>query len=180
MSGRFGVQSLVLFVALCCYPLIGSGQEISKSAVNKAHEFLISGKTGKQINNIMHMGTTYSGHEVLGVSRVRDSRGNVIPGEFAIEYRFWWDEKYSTDLLVFCTPSGSIDSIRAGRSDGIAQAPFLMSQATVSLIGEALYETFRDQMSTDEKRNLRLIIDKSDTKSLLEMQLKLQQAVGAN
>ncbi len=36
----------------------------------------------------------------------------------------------------------NIESMKALRSDGIAQAPFLAAQATVALVGNALYETF--------------------------------------
>lgn len=167
-----------LVMLVLALPGVSFSQEISQTAIDKAHNFLKTSDRGRQINHLMHFGTTYTSHEAIEVLAVKDAAGRLVPGEFAISYRFWWDREYSTDLLVFCTASGSISGIRATRSDGIAQAPFLASQATIALIGNVIYEAFKNDMSETERAQLRQIIEQADTKSLLEMQLKLQQALG--
>lgn len=179
MMTRANLRTLVVALGLLLtLPGLVQAQAISQTAVDKAHNFLKTERVGRQICNILHFGTTYSSHEYVRMSGVNDSSGRTIPGEFALVYRFWWDRQYSTELAVFCSASGSIDSVKSLRSDGIAQAPFLAAQAAITVVGNVLYEAFKDQMSNTERQQMKYFIDQADAKSLLELQLKLQQAVG--
>jgi hypothetical protein len=175
---REGRGMLVLFALTLALPLQCLAQSVSNTAVNKAHDFLKTERTGKEINNLMHFGTQYSGHEYVKTMNVTDSSGSVIPGEFALVYRFWWDTKYSTDLAVFCTPSGSVTGVRSLRSDGVGQTPFLAAQATIAVVGSVIYEACKDSMTEKDRQIMRRCIDQADVKTLLELQLQVRQAVG--
>lgn len=171
-------QRLILVLALLSTPTWCSGQEISQTAVDRAHNFLKRAECGRQINNLMHFGTRYSGHECTGVSRVKDAKGNMIPGEFALTYRFHWNDADTTELLVFCKANGTVESVRPLTSTGIFQQPFLASQAVVSGLGTVIYEALKNDMNDRERQQMRRLIEQADTKSILEMQLAVQQAFG--
>lgn len=179
MSIRTNARSLVaLFALLFTMAQTVQADSIRQASVDRAHNFLKTAQMGRQINNLLHFGTTYSGHELLKVSAVTDASGNRLPGEFALVYRFWWDQQYTTELAIFCSAGGTIDSVKSLRSDGIGQSPFLAAQAAVAVVGNVIYEAFKDSMSNSERQQMRNFIDQADVKSLLELQLKLQQALG--
>jgi len=88
----------VLGLLLLVVPAARAGDESDQEAVNRAHDFLKSASRGRSINNFVHFGTKYQGHQYKATTFVKDGDGQRIRGHFALIYSFDWDKGGATDV----------------------------------------------------------------------------------
>ncbi|GAA4420801.1 hypothetical protein [Bremerella cremea] len=149
-------------------------------AVGKARQFLDSTSTAKYVMGIVHMGAELRQYECVGSVGVVDSSGAKIPGEFALVYDYVWmaNGRGDTRLLFLCDRNGNIEDVQVRSSTGVLQAPYLVSNGTIQVVGQVLLEAFRKEMSPQEQREVESLVRNADSEGLLEMGLGFRQAMG--
>jgi hypothetical protein len=141
---------------------------VSQQAVQKAHLYLVQEKKGREILNVVHTFAAYKGHEVI------DSH-NLGGGAFSLVYRFYWNDSDRTDIEFRCTPAGYVKGVAVVSTTAWLQQPFLVSTTLVQTIGAALLRSEGENMSESDRAAVRDMIDRADTKALLEASLFLEQ-----
>ncbi len=184
----FSVHSLLMVtvVSLASFLPVGGlvrAEEPSQAAINKAQTFLDKQKTGKFILGYAHLGANYTDHNAKSVRYVKDGDGDgdVIPGKFALVYRFDWNASGAgwTNLAFICDRQGNVEEVvDLQQTNAILQQPFLVANATIQTLGNVLIEALKDDMSESDLRIMRRLIDAADSKGLLGFGLKLQQSMG--
>ena len=180
--GRF-VRRIMTFAALIllgAYLAVGGAAQAGESApasANAADEFLRANETGKVVLDSLHFGTTYKGHEFRYWTRITDSVGNVAPGEFALVYRYFWNDDDHTDVVFFCDAHGKVYRVKAGDSTAIFNQPFLAANLAIKALGNLLLSGFGDKMTPQQKENYQRFIDNADAKGMLELTLQVRQAL---
>ena len=167
MSMRF--LTMAMGVVLAFTP--AAMAEHDADAVSRAKQFLESAKMGRMINNYMHFGTTYRSHGDCKVCDVTNQ-----PTQFALLTTFNWESNGAgvTNVHFFFNKNGAFTELRVKDSNAFLQQPFAAANLTIKVLGEALFEGFKDQMTDGDKKVLRWAIDNTETKTLLELNLVLE------
>jgi hypothetical protein len=153
--------------------------DINPSAVNRARDFMETSKRGKYIAGYLHFGSSYDGHALIKTCGVTDKAGRTIPGEFALVYQFDWDGTGWTRMAFFFDARGSFQGVRDLKENNATfNKPFVKADLTIAILGNAMIELFRKDMTEEQLRQAQQFIDNADSKGLLEMGLGLQQALG--
>ncbi|VTS00759.1 hypothetical protein [Tuwongella immobilis] len=171
MTMRMPVLMLVLVAISSLMTVPMAKAEHDAKAVSRAEKLLSPASMGKTINNYLHFGTTYRSHGDMVLYNV-DNR----PTEFALLVTFKWESNGvgTTKVFFFFNSNGAFIGLRVKESDGLFQSPFTAANLTIKLLGEALYEAFKDNMTDGDKQFFRTAIDNADAKSLLELYLVLE------
>jgi hypothetical protein len=141
---------------------------ISQAALDRAHQFLKTPERGTDMLNYLHLGAAYHGHRYV----------KTIPGDggsFALVYRFNWESDGVTDVAFLCDEQGNVESMRIEYSNGQISQPFALANLTIGVVGKAVFEAFKDQMTVSDQRKVHQLIQNADAKSLLEWSLHFQQ-----
>jgi hypothetical protein len=147
-------------------------------AVNKAHGFLKTEKRGKNTLGYVHFGADYHGHLYQKILPVFDGDGNRIAGHFKLVYRFKWEDDGVTDVAYLCDDSGDVYAVQTLYTNAIWSQPFLLANAAIQVLGNALIEANKDKMKPFELKLVQKLVDNADAKGLLELSIKFDQAFG--
>ena len=90
-------------------------------------------------------------------------------------YRFWWADDGITDAGFLCDLSGRVQQVQVISTNAVLSQPFLFANASLKLLAAAILEELKDHMSTAERKLLKWMVDNSNSKMLLEWDLKLAQ-----
>lgn len=148
----------------------------SEKAVRRAHEFLKGESTGRYVLGFVHMGARYDGHELVELVGVKRN-GRPVPGHFALVYGYDWQGDGSTRIAFLCDREGSVYEMQVLDHNGVLNRPFDLAKLSIAVLGEALLEAFREQMTDSDQALLRRIVRDADPKSLLELGLTFRQAI---
>lgn len=143
--------------------------EVQQAAVNRADRFLKTEDIGKTTLNFVHFGADYHGHQYLNTVALGD-------GAFKLVYRFHWEDDGITDVGYLCDSRGNIYGVQIGDSNAVVNQPFLLANGAIKLLGNALIELYKDQLTTNQRSVVQDLVDKADAHGLLEWSLKFQQA----
>jgi hypothetical protein len=152
-------------------------QEVDARAVARARDFLQTGARGKEVCGILQFGCTYNGHHYLKTLGIKDGDGNLIKGYFALVYEFKWNDDGWTRLAFLCDSRGNVYKTQVVDHNGVLNQPFALADLSIKLIGAILLEAFKGNMTEAERRQAEKLIDDANSKGILEMTLKLRQAV---
>ena len=100
------------------------------------------------------------------------------PGDFALVYRFNWENDGITDLAFWCDSRGYVYQVQVTYTNAFLSQPFALANASINIVGNLLLEAFRGQMSQDEIQRATQMINNPNARGLLELALRLQQNLG--
>lgn len=147
-------------------------------AIVAADRFLRTEARGKETLSYLHFGADYHGHEYQRTVAVVDGNDREIPGKFALVYRFYWEKDGITDLAFLCDEAGYVYKVQVMYTNAVLSQPFMLADATIQLLGNALIAANRDKMSPFERKVVQKIVDSADAKALLEWSLSFEQHTG--
>jgi hypothetical protein len=175
---RFVVLGLLLVLTLATPSLVRADDTVDPRALNRARTFLNDARQGQHVLGYMHAGTSYAGRKHTETRLVTDRAGNRIPGHFAVIYAYDWNKDGTTDVAFLCDRRGNVYEVKVLASNAIINQPFAVADATIQLLGNLLIEAFKDNMTAEDRKQVRKAVADADAKGLLETSLKLQQAFG--
>lgn len=154
-------------------------EEPSQAAIDRANAFLGKRSTGDFVLGYAHLGATYTSHEVQSVRYVQDGNGNVLPGKFAIVYRYNCEASGSgvTDIGFICDRKGNVAEVVVVGTNAVSQQPFLVADATIQVLGNLVIEAFKDQMTKADVRVVQQLVNAANSEGLLEFALVIRQTV---
>ena len=85
---------------------------IDQASVSRAKDFLKTESRGKSVLGSFHFGAQYKGHPYQQTLKVKNK-----PGDFALVYRYNWQDDGITDVAFLCDSKGyaiGVISVRAG------------------------------------------------------------------
>jgi len=168
------VGLVLALLALSLFAPSAQAQDnIDQNAVNRAREFLKTENRGRNVLSHLHFGARYGGHTYQQTMGVRNK-----PGDFALVYRFNWENDGITDLAFLCDSKGFVYQVQVTYTNAFLSQPFALANASISVVGNLFLEAFRDQMTPNEIQQARQMIENPNARGLLEMSLKLQQTFG--
>jgi hypothetical protein len=170
----YAILGLLLLLA----PVVRADDDIDQKALRRAHDFLKTDKRGRHILAYMHFGRTYVDHNYKETRYVTDKEGKRKKGHFALVYTYEWKDDGETEVAFLCDAKGKVYEVKVLDSNAIINQPFAMANATVQLLGNLIIEAFKDNMTAAERKDLQKLVDAADAKGMLELSLKLQQALG--
>jgi hypothetical protein len=161
----------VLFVCLTItlWPCLQAA-EYSQEALNRADSFLRTQQRGRDILSYVHFGADYHGHRYLKTLAVSGSAS-----DFALVYRFNWEDDGVTDVAFLCDRGGSVYQVQIVETNAVLSRPFFLANASISVLGNGLIEYYKDKLSEEDRRQLHKLVNDADAKGLLEWSLRLQQ-----
>jgi len=161
-------------LALCLFASSAQAQgTIDQAAVNKANEFLKTTSRGRDTLGYLHFGAKYVKHTYQQTMNVKNK-----PGDFALVYRYNWENDGITDLAFLCDSKGYVYGVQVTYTNAFLSQPFGLANASITVVGNLLLEALRDNMTADEIQQVRRMIDNPDSRGLMVMSLKLQQNLG--
>ena len=138
-------------------------------------------ETRKFILSYMHMGGTYSSHEILSTVKIVDKDGDEIPGYFGLKVVYEWTTPFgdnsSTAVFMF-DEMGTLFDVKSKTTSIISQ-PFDIASATLNVLGNVLLQAFGDQMTKEDRESFQKLVDDSNAKGLMIWALNFQQKVGS-
>jgi len=143
---------------------------LQQKSIDRALAFLSTANCGRDVLGFVHAGASYKGH----VFQRRVSVKNK-PGDFALIYRFSWENDGISDVAFLCDGAGVVYDVQATFTNGILQQPFSVANLTINLLGKALLDSYRDQMQPEEIQRAQQFIDNANARGLLAMSLRLRQ-----
>ncbi len=152
--------------------------EVSATALKRAHAFLNTADRGKTITNMVHFGATYGGHTYKGYTKVKGRNGKIVPGHMALIFDFKWASDGETRIAFFCDGDGDFYSLKVQESNGNISRPFVLAELSIKLVGKTILDGFKGKIKEKDREDLNKVIDAADPKGLLELSLKVQQALG--
>ena len=166
----FLAMLFLLPVALCAIqPAVGQ----TNVAYNSARSFLDSRENATSILEFVHFRADYRGHRFLRATQVVDEQGNLISGEFALVYRYFWADDGWTDLAFFCDSFGQVLSARAIATNAVISQPFALANLSIEIVSRIVVNS-DDKMSDSDRRKAIELIDQADANGLLNLWLRLQ------
>jgi hypothetical protein len=150
---------------------------VDQSALARAYDFLSSRDIGKEILNYVHMGVDYHGHSWLRSTYVTNADGNRIPGQFALIYRFHWEDDGITDLAFLCNERGMVYEVHVAYTNAILNQPFFVANLSIQVLGNLLIESYKDSMTAEQLRLAHEFVDHADAKGLLQLDLKIEHGL---
>jgi len=174
------VSSCVLALCLSVPILVSdcgaqTAQVDTQHAISAADQFLRTEARGRETLGFVHLGADYHGHEYLRTVDVLGGDGRVIPGQFALVYSFHWENDGITDVAYLCNESGRVYRVQIMYTNARWSQPFVLANATIKILGNALIERNKNQMNDFERRVVQKLVDSADAKGLLEWSLKFEQ-----
>jgi hypothetical protein len=165
--------SLLMFSLVATLIPSGHAADFGQTAVNRAGAFLGAPDRGKEVLAFVHFGADYHGHKYVETRNVNDGRG-----AFALVYRFWWEDDGVTDIAFLADSTGYVYRVQIMYTNAIFSQPFLVANASISILGNSLIELYKDKLSDEDRRQFHDLVNRADAKGLLEFRLKLEQVFG--
>lgn len=162
MSRLLIVPAVSLVLLLCA-----SAQAADANAVARARAYVEAPKNGPAILNYVHMGSRYGGHQFVDQRNVQNVQGQVFAGYFAVVYRYQWEADGLTDVAFLCTPDGKIYDIQITWTNAVLNQPFLTANLTIQVLGNALLEAMKNELTIAQRQELQRIVDRADAQALL-------------
>ena len=179
MFARFAMSRSVSLsvVVLMGMALLASSAlaEVSQRALDRAGAFLEKKEIGKDVLSFVHFAADYKGHAFLDRRRVVDEKGNVLPNEFALVYRFTWENDGETDVAFLCDAAGAITQVKVVRTNALFQQPFALADAAIKVLGDAIVKAMGDNVKEQDRANLQKLVDEADSRGLLVAYLRMGQ-----
>lgn len=182
-----GRVSVVVKLAICLsFVVLGwmagpaqswGSDSVDPAAVKKAEKFLTQPARMRDIHSAVHFGTTLRKTQFVDARGIKRN-GKIVPDEFALVYRYHWDNDGVTDIGFLCDKNGNVFEVEVIKCNGDFQRPYVWANVSIKLVGELLFEAIKDNMDADQRAIMRLLIEEADAKGLMLFSLKLQQALG--
>jgi hypothetical protein len=163
--------AISFFAAICP----AQSQAIAPRTVAFADRFLRTEARGRATLNYLHFGGDYHGHEYLRTVSVLGGDDRPIAGYFALVYRFHWENDGITDLAYLCNEAGKVYRVQVMYTNAVFSQPFGLANAAIKVLGNALIEAYKNNMSDPERKIVQKLVDSADAKGLLEWSLKFEQ-----
>lgn len=174
-SPRTIAAGWLALAVLAAAPALAAG--IDQQAVNTAHRFLRTSDIGEYTLNFVHAGTDYHGHEYLETQPVFDGNGRQT-SQFKLLYRFRWEDDGVTDVAFVCDARGVVYGVLIQRTNAEWNQPFALADLGIQLLGNAVIQANKDNMSPAERKLARRLVDDADAHGLLELSLRWKQLYG--
>jgi hypothetical protein len=143
--------------------------EAPDSSVNRAHDVLKQAATGRDILSLLHFGAKYKDHNYVKTMAVRNN-----PDDFALVYRFEWEDDGITDLAVLCDRGGHPYEVRVLHTNAVISQPFKLAEAAIQVVGNVILDAVGKNVADDDRAAIRKAINNADGKALLETYLKVR------
>ncbi len=133
----------------------------------------------KAVLQFLHFGSNYSSHKLTGSGNVNNRNGTEIPGHFYLEYKYDWKvpgDTGTTTVSFFFNDKGTLTEIQVDSTDAVLNQPFLLADASIKILGEALYDGIKDKLSDSDRKLFRKLVDAADAKGLLQFGLRINLA----
>jgi hypothetical protein len=166
--------AISFFAAICPALPLGSVPR----GVALADRFLRTEARGRETLSYLHFGADYHGHEYLKTVSVVGGDDRPIPGHFALVYRFHWEDDGITDLAYLCNEAGRVYAVQVMYTNAVWSPPFGWANAAIQVLGNALIEANKNQMSELERKVVQKLVDAANAKALLEWSLQFEQPSG--
>ena len=114
---------------------------------------------GRNASSHLHFGAQYKGHTYQQTRGVQNK-----PGDFALVYRFNWDNDGVTDVAFLCDSKGYVYQVQVTYTNAFLSQPFGVANLSINVVGNVLLEAFRDQMTPQEIQQARQMIDNPNAK----------------
>lgn len=163
----------MLFVMLAALSLSRPALGQTETAYNLARSFLDTRQSASSILDFVHFGADYRGHQFLHATQVVDRNNNVIAGEFALVYRYYWADDGKTDLTFFCSPSGQILEARVTSTNAVWNQPFALANLSIQVVGRMVVNSDHN-MSDEDRKEIIELVDRADAQGLLNLWLRMQ------
>jgi len=152
--------------------LSGLYSSVDERAVEKARVFLSSERRGPEILFPVHMLASYRSHEYVKMV----PRGD---GKFTLVYRFTWDEDGITNIGFDCNAVGNLEKISIlNDNGGVFGIPFFAANTSIRVVGNGFIALVGNNLTVEDRQQAQRLVNQADAHGLLEMQLKIEQAVG--
>lgn len=145
--------------------------EASQQAVDRANAFLNAPSRNQEIIDCMHFGEQYQSKEAGGCE--------AVAGGFGITYKYLWSDDGWTSVQFTFDDNGSLTGLNVIDSNGVVQAPFLVANGTIQLVGQAVVEAEKGQITESRRQLLQKFVDEADARGLLVTELEIDQAMGS-
>jgi hypothetical protein len=169
--------NFVLGASACGVDRVYADDRPSQKAVRHAKGFLDSAETGRYVLSFVHMGAQYDGNDDSGVRTVTRN-GETVTGHFALVYDYSWEGDGNTQIAFLCDQRGDVYEVQILRTNAVLSQPYAVAKLSIDVLGNALLEAFKDNVSSSDRAQLQTMIRNADPKAILEMGLKLRQAFG--
>lgn len=148
--------------------------------VSNAKKYLDTTHNAKQILMLAHLGADLLDYSYAGETFIKDQQGRKVPEHFALvfDYNWEWNGRGYTRLAFLYDEKGVIYDISVMSTNGVANAPFELSGASIKLVGGIFVEAMRGNAAPEELRKLEAAVRSADTKSLLMHSIRIGQATG--
>jgi hypothetical protein len=174
VSSYFFAAGIVLpALSLVCFAQ--TAETAQNRAAVFADRFLSPEARGREVLGYVHFGADYHGHEYLRTVGVHDSQGRPIPEEFALVYRFHWEDDGITDIAFLCDERGYVQRVQIMYTNAVWSQPFTFANGAIKLIGKMVFEANKNKMTPLERELVQKLIDAADAKGLLEWSLRFEQ-----
>ncbi len=176
---RTAIASLLSLVALsgllATHTQMYAYDRSSQSAIGRASKFLGSQTTGKYVLGFVHLGARYDGHELASVRTVT-RQGTPVPGHFALVYDYSCENDGRTQIAFLCDHGGKVYDVQILDHNGVLNTPYTLAKLSIDVLGNALLDAFKDNMSSSDRSQLQTMIRNADPEAMLKMGLRLRQA----
>jgi hypothetical protein len=148
---------------------------ITQEAVNRAHSYLKTREMGVNVLSFVHFGAAYKGHAFVRTLPVNDAAGCQLPDDFALVYRFQWEDDGVTEVAFLCDGQGRVYKTQIMNSNGRLQQPFAMANLAIQVLGNAITDSLRDSLTDKDRAELKRLVESADAQGLLNVYLRLGQ-----
>jgi hypothetical protein len=159
-------------VALLAAPLTAAAE----TPQEKATRLLDDKGRGKAVILFAHFGADYSDHALVATGKVNDANGREKPGHFYLEYKYNWkvgDDRGTTSFYFFFDKNGVLNEIRVSKTDAVLNQPFAFANLGIKLLGQAVLEAAKNDLTDAQQKRLQKFVDDADAKGLLEFLLAI-------
>lgn len=162
------------------FVLATASQAQDAQLIANAKRYLDTTHNAKQILMLAHLGADLKSYSYAGDTFIKDAQGRKVPGHFALvfDYDWQWNGSGYTRLAFLYDENGVIYDISVMATNGVANAPFELSGASIKLVGGIFIEAMRGNASAEELRKLEAAVKSANTKALLVYSIQIGQATG--
>jgi hypothetical protein len=179
-DGRWAVLAVLILGLIGQAAQAGEPTSTALRRARQLCDFDVKAQSGREILSALHFGAKMVSCKSIGIAKkITDDSGREIYDQFALAYRWKWDAGGgvgTTDVVFyFKTDTGQFVDLAVDKTDAEFNQPFALANLSIALVGEVLYEAMKDDMTDADKRIFRALIDRADTKALLEWSLRFKQ-----
>src|SRR5262249_48390024 len=160
--------------------LTGPAWAADKDQIARAQKLLEDESNAKGVLFFMHPTPTLTECEYRDRTGVKNGKGKLLDGHFALHYRYHWkggllgDNGY-TDVIFFFDDKGKFEELQVAKTTS-PFAVFTGANLVIDLVKDAVLEEIDKGNDETAKKVVRRLIENVDAKGLLEFMLKWEQA----